>query len=494
MTIRNIALIIVSSMILALAIACQSESEPTLVVQVQPTSTATTVVPTATSEPTSTPTRIPEPTATDTPIPTATSTPRPEPTPTRTPTPHPTATHTPTPTFTPTLERQVYSEEDVWDLVFETFEANGSMEEACQSYEPYNLPTEEFLRGITDAILSDLGNHYDFGDFELTAVGYHMAFPKHCNVSSIVPEVTVWNMMFAVGDELPEIGSAMDVLCDRYNPAVEVSQEWLDDLAPSIVDLLSGAFYLSDVKLTTGGYHAAMQTHCPDIRLKIRSEIQAWQIILSSETPFYEFRDLFCEDYRLPSGEYATPSQEVFDNIEELMLDTMSGWFDFGDLKLTAEGFHEATSEFCPQRSDWDLVLSGDDDDTLFGLCVQYDVYLEHDPELMQEWVDTVESLSNVGLTLGEFEDVMQNHCPRVRYKIQSEMEAWEIIIGTNTPIKSVRELYCVELRLESGEYETPSQTGRNNLRDELSRMIDFGEFELTEDGYQEAAKLHCGE
>lgn len=450
MNIKNTASIIVASMIIALTITCGSEPEPTQVVQVRPTIMATAVVPTMAPEPTSTPTQVPEPTATDTPIPTVTHTPKPEPTPTRTPTPHPTATHTSTPTptstaspVTPTPE-QVYIEEDVWDLVFETFEANGSKEEACQSYKPYNLPTEEFLRDITDAILLDLGNHYDFGAFELTAVGYHMAFPKHCNVSSIVPEVTVWNIMFAVGNELPELGSAMDVLCDRYNPAVEVSQEWLDDLTPSIVELLSGAFYLPDVRLTTGGYHAAMQTHCAEIRMKITSEIDAWQILMGPETPFQEFREIFC-GYRLPSGEFEVPPPETYENMENLLTDTMSGLFNFGDLELTPEGFLEAAQLYCTES--YDVPESKDDSEAGDG--------------------------SETSIL-----------------KIQDESEAWSIFFLPASPLVEMGNAICA----------TKNEAPRPGLMDDLMALLidrmgesfDFQGVTLTLDGFDEAKSVWC--
>ena len=367
MTVRNIAFLLIASMILALLIAC--ESEPTAMVQVQPTNTATAVVPTDTPQPVATDTRIPEPTATNTPEPTSTveptftSTPEPtatstlEPTPTHTPTQHPTATHTSTPVPTPTelsatltpepTTQRIYLEDDVWELIFEIFESDGLMEEACQTYKPYNLPTTEHLQEITESILADLGDHHDFGDFELTVIGYHRAFPKHCNVSSIITEPVVWNILFTVGEELAELGEVMDVLCDRYNPAVDVSQEWLDGLTPLTINLLSDTFYLPDVRLTTGGYHAAMQTHCDDIRMKITSEILAWGILMGPETPFQEIKEIFC-GYRLPSGEFAVPPPETYENTENLLIDTMSGLFDFGDdLTLTPEGFLEAAKLYC---------------------------------------------------------------------------------------------------------------------------------------------------
>lgn len=86
--------------------------EPTATPTPTPAPTATpTPTPTPTPAPTATPTPTPSPTPTPTPSPTATPTPSPTPTPTATPTPTPSPTPTSTPTPTPTPGSECYQDQ-----------------------------------------------------------------------------------------------------------------------------------------------------------------------------------------------------------------------------------------------------------------------------------------------------------------------------------------------------------------------------------------------
>ena len=364
MNIRNIAYVIVVSMVIAVSIACETEPEPTAVVQVQPTDTATAVVPTATVEPTST--NTPEPTPTPL-LPTATHTPEPTPTPTLEPTPTeipPTATFAPEPTATqvpPTATEIVVSidnliaiESQAWDLVFGAWESQGGLEEQCDAYQPYVKPSQDTLDDVFESLVEGFGDEYTFilptGTLEgyLTLEGYHKAFPKHCNVSGIVHESTVWEIMVAAGEHYPEISEILDDYCDRYTRIPVPDQGWIDENGLAIVDLLDSTYWLVTVDFTVAGFQAAMQQHCKDARLKIRHETDFWHLAIGPATPSELLKTDMCVEYHKEPKDPASLELMV-DFALKIIADHMSPVFNFEELILTQDGFLEAAQLYCDQ-------------------------------------------------------------------------------------------------------------------------------------------------
>ena len=86
----------------------------------------------------------------------------------------------------------------------------------------------------------------------------------------------------------------------------------------------------------------------------------------------------------------------------------------------------------------------------------------------------------------------MSQPCLSVKYPIQTELETWDVILVSNSPFTQFRQWYCVDDRLDTGGFKTPSEDALDLLQENFGKVVDFGDVMLTADGFQEAAQLYC--
>ena len=308
----------------------------------------------------------------------------------------------------------------------------------------------------------------------------------------------------------PLLDSLADDVCDGY---FDDDQDRLFD----DVEFVMEKFYQDRVdyqvtEITAEGIREGKSSWCPPPRPSVTTEAELWDLWLEFAERLGEI-DAKCIAYAYRvDNELEPPDAAWLEHVlPSVINDTFGEEYSMpSEFQMTVAGYHEAYSRHCAFSSEselWDFVIGGDSDEkrqSLFETCLNYHFFAKkNDHEYAREWLTELSAwletsvsdayrLSDFTLTVDGLETTMNQYCPNVRYELQSELEAWDIIIGPFSPFIEFRQWYCIDNRLETGDYEPPPPDTLDDLHRDLGEVLDVGEVRLTGEGFQEAAHLYC--
>ena len=220
----------------------------------------------------------------------------------------------------------IHSESDFWNSLLGSYE--DVKDNLCSRYEPGRLANQQWLDALKANMQEVLTNN-DLSKFDLTPDGYNSAMAQHC---SPISEAKTWELFLSQEE-------VRTYFCDIYEPLGNPNEEFLEDSSEFAIKAWGDLVNLGDLRFTVGGYHAAMQTHCPSVETISESDI--WAMVFTG-TGNTALLDWACVSLLESDAEI---SQELLDSIASDLAPYLSS---SDGVKLSSDGLKNAVKMHCP--------------------------------------------------------------------------------------------------------------------------------------------------
>ena len=269
------------------------------------------------------------------------------------------ATPRPISTTKPTPAIKLETESQVWALVMtnEELVLREYRSTLCEPNKPNDVVSQEYLRGLMEAVRTRFGDQINFAGISLTGDGFRDARVTYCSSTEstdvnssnperpmldieILSESVLWKLLLHSKNKEP------GWICSYFNPSP--SPNWFDDLMSDLHSEYGRVFNFGDWTLTEKEYRNVVQFNCPIEPTSANSKLDetsireafAWKQLLSNGKRIYHVNlTVRCEQYTTETH----PMPKWFTSLN----DSFRILLNVDQVQLTRQGYHTAMSQFC---------------------------------------------------------------------------------------------------------------------------------------------------